>query len=239
MKRIIGIILAVVMLATLPVSFASAEEVLFSYSQEQANKFSALGVFSDSIISKETLEGASLTRGEFASLMTFLFCVTPNSEKLTEAPFSDVDIDEAISPYIKAAKDYLKFYGFSDGTFHPDSPILYSQAIRAILSNMGYDFKEDFICGYPTGYMGMACELKLTSGLSMGNDEELNINDYLKLIENALDKPVLTVTSAGDSVSFGNERNDTVLSLYHDIYYIENILNANDITSIKGYNDTE
>ncbi len=240
MKKIIGILLAVIMLAALPVSFASAEdEALFSYSQEQANKFSALGVFSDSIISKETLEGAPLTRGEFASLMTFLFSVTPDGEKLTEAPFSDVDIDEAISPYIKAAKDYLKFYGFSDGTFHPDSPILYSQAVRAILSNMGYDVKAEVYGGYPTGYMRIASELKLTSGISKGNDEELDINDYLRLIENTLDKPVLTVTSAGDSVSFGNDNNDTVLSLYHDIYFIENILNANDITSLKGYNDTE
>jgi len=240
MKRIIGIILAVVMLATLPVSLASAEKISeFSYSKEMSDKFSALGVFSDITLSDETLEGSALTRGEFASLMTFLFDVQPESVELSEAPFSDVDIDENIAPYIKAAKDYLKFYGFSDGTFHPDSPILYSQAIRAILSNMGYDVKAEVMGGYPTGYMRIASELKLTSGLSMGNDEELNINDYLKLIENALDKPVLTVTSAGDSVSFGNERNDTVLSLYHDIYYIENILNANDITSLKGYNDTE
>ena len=99
-----------------------------------------------------------ITRAEMVNMLirerkisSYLSADTPNEE----INFTDVDNEHPMYEAIKTAVNAKMISGYGDGTFRPDEYVTYEQAIKMILSMLGYEPMADMYGGYPTGYMAL------------------------------------------------------------------------------------
>lgn len=81
-----------------------------------------------------------LTRAEFTKIALNAIGETVDPlEDVKTAPFSDVALYAWYVPYVKKAKELGLINGYPDGTFKPDSEINRAEAIKILLSALGFD----------------------------------------------------------------------------------------------------
>lgn len=128
-----------------------------------------------------------VSRAEFAKIAavasTFRNSVASN---LAVSPFRDVPHTHWAAPYIKAAVSNHILSGYPDGSFCPENPVLYEEAMTVVLKLLGYT-DDDFGDSWPYGQVGMADRLELTKNIARGIGEELNRHDVAVLLYNLLD----------------------------------------------------
>ena len=102
-----------------------------------------------------------VSRAEFAKIAavasTFRNSVASN---LAVSPFRDVPHTHWAAPYIKAAVSNHILSGYPDGSFCPENPVLYEEAMTVVLKLLGYT-DDDFGDSWPYGQVGMADRLEL------------------------------------------------------------------------------
>jgi len=104
-------------------------------------------------------------------------------------------------------------YGDGERNFSPDDTITLSDACVMLMRMMNKDYEAEKNGGYPMGYISTAAKYKvISSSLSMGG---LTYKDSVILIFNALNAELNPM-----------EEKDTLLSIYHEIYYGEGQLSA-------------
>ena len=79
----------------------------------------------------------TITRAEFAKLLTMSAAKGVTFTATTDK-FPDVPADHWANTYITAAIGTGAINGYEDGTFRPDNPVSYGEAIKMIVCNMGY-----------------------------------------------------------------------------------------------------
>ncbi len=175
-----------------------------------------------------------VTRGEFAEMICKLIGAE-NIELQGESMFSDVT-DE--TPYC-AQINFLAKQGLVAGTgnnmFSPAAPVTYTQALKIVLSLLGYDSYAQKKGGYPNGYISVAYDLNLTKNATVNYNENLNCETAVYLIKNAAITPVLDILAVqNNKVSYTNEENEMLISVYHDIYYGEGRITDNGLTALNS-----
>ena len=113
--------------------------------------------------------------------------------------------------------------GYPDGSFRPENPVTYNEAIKIILTFCGYKAVADQFGGYPDGYIKFANDNGLFRGLSATGDMPLSRMDVATLIYNSFELELVSPTAA-DKKTF---LNDVI-----GIYILEGTLSSTDITSI-------
>ncbi|MDP4133086.1 MAG: S-layer homology domain-containing protein [Bacillota bacterium] len=102
--------------------------------------------------------GQTITRAEFAKIIVCF----KNVDVAVSYDTGFLDVDSVgqgghwAKPYIKIAKDMGIIVGFPDGTFKPDEPVTYEQAVKMIMCSLGYTAYE-----YPAGFIQIAMQKKL------------------------------------------------------------------------------
>lgn len=179
-----------------------------------------------------------MTRGAFAQIISNILnydaSLTPADGK-----FSDVTASDSFSGavYDLAARKIVS--GYTDDTFKPESPVLYEQAIKIILSAAGYDtYVEAKRGSYPATYMMIASERDLTKNLDKRLGETLTPYETAQLIANALECSIFKQTSFGGEESFEVLKSVTLMSEYMNIKKVEGIVKDNGITSLTGDSKT-
>lgn len=120
---------------------------------------------------------------------------------------------------------------------YPDRAIKYGQAIKALVSVLGYDSHAAVLGGYPNGYLLEAKKLKLTTGLENINTEDtLTYGQLCVLLYNCLDVNRIVITSYDGDGGVGEKQKDTVLKEVFGIYESNGRVNANSVTSLWGDN---
>ncbi len=174
MKKALCLILAICMLS-IPVSFAEDTSAAASEASEvdSVSEFSdvdyetPLGISINTLVEKNIISGfpdgtykadQTLTRAEFAKIIV---CFLGNyTETVQDSGFPDVDnvggSAHWAKSYIKIAKDMNIISGFPDGTFMPDAPVTYEQAVKMIMCALGFTNLS-----YPDGYIQLAMQKKL------------------------------------------------------------------------------
>ncbi|MBQ2941896.1 MAG: S-layer homology domain-containing protein, partial [Clostridia bacterium] len=175
MKKALCLILAFCMLS-IPVSFAEETDTLTSSAaatEEASTEFSDIdystptGISIEALVEKNIITGfpdgtykaeQTLTRAEFAKIIVcFLGSSTESNQ---DSGFPDVDnvggSAHWAKAYIKIAKDMKIIDGFPDGTFAPDAPVTYEQAVKMIMCALGFTNLS-----YPDGYIQLAMQKKL------------------------------------------------------------------------------
>ncbi len=138
-------------------------------------------------------KNATMTRGEFATLAVKMLGFDQPLLFNTFTIFPDVKNTSVNAPYINAAvRKYSILRGFPDGTFRPEDPITFAQAITVYINMLGYTI-QDVGPFWPENYLTKASNLGLSSGLNMDVNQPLPRSSAALLSWNMLN----TTTKSG------------------------------------------
>lgn len=117
---------------------------------------------------------------------------------------------------------------------YPDRTIKYMQAVKGMVSVLGYDEPAQNLGGYPGGYIIEASKLKITKGLAdIGNEENLTYGVMCVMMYNALDvKRVVRSVYGPDTATY--EKDEKVVNDVFEIYEAFGRVSANSVTSLDG-----
>lgn len=132
-----------------------------------------------------------ITRVEFLAMVIRMIGQEASAKALaTEAlPFADVSEDHWGRGYIYFAYKMGIANGMSDNEFGPGLKVTYNQAIKMIVSSLGYGVVAEKKGGWPVGYLSQAVTLDLTNGVS-SKERELKREEVARLILNGVTVPM-------------------------------------------------
>ena len=180
----------------------------------------------------------TITRAEFTKMICEAQAIKGDAAKGATI-FTDVAADHWASGYINMAVGQNIINGMGDGTFAPESPVTYEQAIKMIVVALGYEPMAADRGGYPTGYMVVAQSMGVTKGVSAPAQTDAAKRSLIaELIYNALDVPMMEQTGFGSDKTFeimdGSKDKDrvTLLSSKFDVVKLAGVVTANDKVNI-------
>lgn len=221
MKKIISLLFCIAVMGCACFSVSAAQYSL----DEDLEILKVLNIASD--LNAETLDNDKpVTRAVFASYAAKL--INAGDENASDVYYHDVSRDywafNAIGTL--TARGYLK--GGGGAMYYPDNVIKTTEAVKILMSVMGYDDMASMYGGYPSGYTRLAYEVELLSGCS--NLEELTMSDMIRMLVNALDCPTVVTDYNG---GFNQDENNTLLKVYYDMYLDKGEVSGSDTVNIK------
>lgn len=181
---------------------------------------------------------AEITRAEFAKVLCVALGATSVAQGATS--FTDVGQDHWGSGYINYATQLGIIKGYGDGTFGPEDAVTYEQAIKMIVVALGYDLVALQSGGYPTGYLMVAADKKITTNATGKVGEPALRSTVAVLLANGIDTPIMERITFGSgaaeyAVMDGTSGNafKTLLTTKLDAYKIEGKIIANSKTSLS------
>lgn len=176
----------------------------------------------------------TVTRAEFAVVLTKMLGFNDAGSEKRQTAFSDVPSDYWASGYIKVAADLKIITGYEDGTFKPESLVSYEEAVKMIVSGLGYDLTAQQNGGYPAGYMAVASQKKITKGITgqMGNPVTRGI--VAQLAYNALDVDYMKQTGFGDETKLTVTSGQSLLTDIFKTEKLEGRVTATADTTLTG-----
>ena len=133
-----------------------------------------------------------VTRAEMAALIARIQGYGETAKANANTAFTDVPADYWASGYIANAAGMGIINGYGDGTFGPEDPVLYEQAVKMIMATLGYTPFAEKNGGYPTGYLAAAQRYDVS--LAVANaavGSEANRGTIAQLLVNAIDTPLM------------------------------------------------
>ncbi len=125
----------------------------------------------------------TVTRAEIAAILVRVL----NYEPINTVYFSDVPLNHWAVGYVGAAYDNGIIDGMGDGTFVPDYPVTYEQAVKMVVSSFGYEPDAMKKGGYPMGYLSVAASHNFTDGVDGTIEKPITRAAVAQLIYNAID----------------------------------------------------
>ena len=157
-----------------------------------------------------------------------------NAKSEKAIPFSDITPDSEIYSALCTAYD-LGIVNGNGSAFMPKEAVTYNQALKMLVSALGYGVIADAKGGYPYGYASVAASVGLSDGVDAEGDSALKGSDVALLMYNALGSPVMQMASVGDgSVTYSDTSGKTMLEAYHGIARIEGQLRATSYHVLSG-----
>lgn len=195
-----------------------------------------------------------LTRGDFAKIIANIYIEALDADAIwtekyfksieeetntitslpdTNTKFSDVYTNDTIYEAIKIVYEKGLMTGMSESFFGIDRTMTKEQAVKVMVTLLGYQMQAMERGGYPSGYMSVASELDLLKGI--GNfSENITRKETAKLIYNALDIEVLQLVIKGDEISYQTVSDDTFLRKILGLLELEGRVEDNGYSSLNG-----
>lgn len=212
LRKLAALLLAAFMIFTF--SGVSAAEEQY---QKEYNLLSDLKLLPADMTAKYT-PAQNITRGSFAALLVNAVGYEKTGAVAGDvSPFADVKTSDENYKAIRLCSDFGIARGDGAGNFNPDRAVSGAEAVKMIMSALGYDDLAAAAGGYPTGYLVYATECKVLSGVSYNNDATITYGTAVKLIYNMLSAKALKSVKNGDGIYIDLDTDETVLSLYHNI----------------------
>ena len=128
----------------------------------------------------------AVSRAEF-SKMAVMTSSYKNSvaSSLAFSPFPDVTYKHWAAPYVRVAVSGGIVSGYPNGTFEPETTVLYEEAVTMMLRVLGYK-DEDFGNSWPSGQLGIADNIDLSDDIDCVAGDVMTRRDVAKLVYNAL-----------------------------------------------------
>lgn len=137
----------------------------------------------------------SITRAEFSAILVRV--LDANNISYSTQVFEDVPLTHWGANYIAACYSLGIINGYGDGKFGPEDIVTYEQAVKMVVCALGYEPMALAKGAYPTGYLAVANQIKITE-----NVRNNTRGDVMTLIYNALTTPKMAQTSFGSSTIF-------------------------------------
>lgn len=106
----------------------------------------------------------TVTRAEFTKLIVFILGM--QEQTYSSYTFGDVSTDHWARNYIQTGYNLGIISGFEDGTFRPEEPVTYEQALKMVDCTLGYDTLAQNLGGWPEGYRQQAATLGLDKNVT-------------------------------------------------------------------------
>lgn len=167
----------------------------------------------------------NLTRAEMTAIITRVLHMEDWEEERT--PFTDVPEDHWAYYPITTAHSLGIINGVDSQNFMPDAPVTANQAIKMVVTLLGYQVQAEADGGYPAGYLLRAGQLDILKGMETG-EMPLTRGDMACLIYRALDIPLMARLSFGDDADYIYKADTaaTLLSAYMHIEKVKGVITA-------------
>lgn len=257
MKKIISVLLAIgLMTAVLPTGFTSFSDVENSEAIDVVTGIGIMEGYADGTFLPEN----NLTRAEFAEIAAGIYkygeednavaewkqnffegifeeteLIPPEVMNQEESElFWDVSAQSDTYDAIKLVYEKGIMVGNGDGSFNPDGNVTVIQALKVILSMMGYGYQATLYGGYPNGYAAVASEIGVSDGLGDITGYATR-EDIAVILYNALDVPLMQLSiKGGDEVIYESVEEDTFLTKLLNMDYDKGRMTNNGYTTLSG-----
>ncbi len=234
MKKIksAAFITAIILIFNMATAVAFTDTLDTDYEQAALvlNSLSIINGYSD----KTFRPGETLTRAEFAAIAVRTMGEKSFINKQGDVKFSDVGQKHWAYGEINLASERGYFTGYGDGTFGPEDTVTFEQAVKVVVSMLGYGGISEAAGGYPSGYLATALQKRILQGISSSGGKPILRGETALLIYNALDKEMLLPKSIGTISSRYESDGATILSEKLGIEKTAGIVTANSLTELKG-----
>lgn len=231
MKKITALFLALVAVLTFAFIPVMAEEAV-----EGDLNFMKAMAFVDNSEDGEIYSDTLLTRIGLAEI--FYNIIFPDQENKNEY-YGDKDFAD-VSPEKKhiAATVYGMgvMRGYSEEVFAPDDTVTYNQAIKAIVSFLGYDLYAQNLGGYPSGYLAQATRLQILPGGNISGDAKATYGAVATIFKKAVgvDIAVWNNATVDGGATLEVLKGIDYLNYYRDVYTANGVVTGNYLTDIQG-----
>ena len=239
LKKTLAVVLAFAMILSMGAvsTFAAYSDV-----EEGTKVYEAVGILSNLNILTGFEDGTfkpeeTVTRAQMAAII----CRTLGYEDQAQSSmgstvFNDVAADHWASGYINVAQAQQIINGYGDGNYGPEDKVTYEQAVKMIVSALGYDLAATAKGGYPTGYLAIASAEGITKNANGRVGDAAARGTIAVLVYNALEVRLMDQTSwstGSDGDKYG-KTTDTILSKYLEVRKWEGIVTDTPLSGIAG-----
>jgi len=208
-RLLVALLVAMVVMGTVSTAFAAFSDVEGTKYENPVTVLTSLGLlqgFPDGTFKP----GDTITRAQFAAVAVRALGLENAAEySVGSTSFADVPATHWASGYINVASDQGLIKGYSDGTFKPEDPVKYSEALAIVVRMLGY---EPMVKGtWPTGYLVKAAELGIGAGVTFASGAQATRGDVALFVDAALTIPMLVQVTAGDQVIYEPDDDVTLL----------------------------
>ena len=200
LKKVISAIAALAVSASSIVAFAAGyPDVPETASYKQAvTELTALGIVEGT--DNGTFEpDQNVTRAQIAKMIVAgegsSNLSSAEAQKGKDTKFADVTGSHWASGFIAVATaEGTKFVdGYSDTEFGPEDNVTFAQAVKMIVSALGYSTYAENEGGWPGGYLNYGYSLGIANGVTASNDTELTRAQVAQMIDNAIKAPICVI----------------------------------------------
>ena len=187
MKRVcvLAIILAICSGLLAPTVGAGFDDISDQVTQAAATLLQNLGIVAGYEDGKFH-PADNLTRAQFCKMAVMLSGTRDVAAYEGFTVFPDVRANHWGQGYINAAVRLVKIItGFPDGTFKPDIPISFAQAVTTLMRLLGYT-DSDVGMSWPRGYLDKAAQIGLTKGIGADADDSITRAQAAQMFSNAI-----------------------------------------------------
>ncbi len=180
-----------------------APDVADTKYREAAEILGALGIMEGDSGTGAFRPNDSILRSEMAKVAVYsigLEEVSNSSNNPTRFP--DVASNHWAKGVINVADQQGLVEGDDVGTFRPDDPVLFQEAVTIMVRALGYEPKASQVGGYPTGYMVVASENQMLKGITAKATSPVTRGDVAQLVFNSLTVNLMEQTGFGSDSSF-------------------------------------
>ncbi len=172
----------------------------------------------------------NVTRSSFvASVVKFMNMAEETENYGGHTYFADVPANAWYTPYVNFALSAGLIDMNSEKLFNPDNTVSYAEAVKMLLSALGYRQYAEAKGGWPLGYISVAEDLKLGKNCDKG---AVLRGTLAILLGNGLKTPVLRQQSFGDDVTY--LETDSAIYSYFKVTKLTSKILDNGITSVTG-----
>ncbi|MCH5213112.1 MAG: S-layer homology domain-containing protein [Oscillospiraceae bacterium] len=175
----------------------------------------------------------NLTRAEFVKLIVAAWGEDDLAQSLNKTRFKDCEGHWATG-YIERCTAVGFIDGYNDEEFGPDDPVTYAQAMKMLVSAIGYATYAENQGGWPTGYISYGSYLGINKGVSGVSNDTLVTRDLAAvLVDNTIKVPLVVIDDSYVQTGWhhqtvlkkldGKEGRDyeTLLTYRHNTYIVK------------------
>lgn len=192
------------------------------------------GTFQDGYIENAFEPDKAVTRAEFVKMVVAALGMSNVAQQTSDTGFSDVPADHYAAAEIRYAVGIGLIDGVSQTEFQPDSSILYEQAIKILVSALGYRVYAEDKGGYPTGYLFTAAERGISRNVQASAGEVVSRGMAALLIYQSLDVDYMQVTGVGEGAVYEVREGETILTNLHHLELRQGVVRGTHETLLTG-----
>ncbi len=166
----------------------------------------------------------NITRAEFCKMVSIIAGISLDDKNETSSFFSDVSKEHWANPYIMFCYNHGLIQGVSKNLFEPDKYITYQDALKILVSVLGYEDIAKQRGDYPIGYVETAKKIGITNGDYITTDY-ITRESAAEIIYISLFTPMLIKKDISDDYGERTEyiiadgKNETLLQTLYIKYF--------------------